>query len=306
MSASVKWQLLQFLSMEHSRYPFNSRLWCPKLYSSNALIEKKNLHCGSVYPENFSFAWQSMSTYNHLTHLDECQTCKKQRMTIPLMCTGHHKPENTGAWYQKVCYRLLICAAFCILILKLLKCLDNPGPCTGYKWCSDRPRGLPPLHERNIICPGWLCAQRPKALAGSTTCYLGLCLKCCVLAHKDTSSIPPCAERRHHAACSKSQPEHPTMATVPGTSAISPTHQVPAKPKTFATPLSLTYQQKLHALDNEHLANVTTAAATWSYERQKTKTVTVYWWSKVSTDFHSGLCIYLIKVRMIQSPTSWM
>lgn len=155
------------------------------------------------------------------------------------------------------------------------------------------PRGPRPVHDRAIVCAGLACAQKSRAAAGSAACSYGLCLKCCVNTHQQTQNIPPCSERRHHAAFTKTQcgdPHQSNATNTPG-AAVAPTSssnvasQVPERFNTYAIPLSATYQQRLHDLDNEQLETVNTAATNRTYQRQQNKTVTVKWWEKVSIYF---------------------
>lgn len=56
----------------------------------------------------------------------------------------------------------------------------------------------------------------------------------------------------------------------------------PEKMDSYAVPLSNTYQQRLHALDNEHLERVAGNSSNQSHSRQLSKTVTIKWWTSVS------------------------
>ncbi|KAJ7447728.1 hypothetical protein B0H11DRAFT_362761 [Mycena galericulata] len=196
-------------------------------------------------------------TYNYLQHLEECHLCftsearPNQYMTIVIMGTGKTNAENEGLWYKK--------------------CLSNPGICNGFKWALSIARGPRSREDSAIVCPGRLCLTRPLPRAGSNSCHIGLCQNCCVLAHQETPTIPVCPCTTHLRALRKEAGSSPAVP-------VASSSGLP-RPKSFATPLSDTYQARLRDLENENHQRISSVADERSYIRKASKVVTFQWWS---------------------------
>ncbi|KAJ6577697.1 hypothetical protein B0H19DRAFT_1062287 [Mycena capillaripes] len=205
--------------------------------------------------------------YNHLQHLVECRLCfesdTRPNQQAQRLNSGSLIHEGRSRYFLSI-HEPTGCR---------FQCLSNPGLCSGFLAVAGIPRGPRPAQDSVIVCPGKLCLHREKARQGSNSCHIGLCIACCVLAHVETSTLPPCPS---HVAAWKKATNTVAVASLPlGTASTA----LP-RAQNFAVPLSLTYKTRLLQLDNEHIEHVSSLADTSSFQRQAAKTVTVMWWSE--------------------------
>ncbi|KAJ7034006.1 hypothetical protein C8F04DRAFT_1260257 [Mycena alexandri] len=126
--------------------------------------------------------------------------------------------------------------------------------------------------------------------------YGAWCKKCCVLAHVETPSIPPCPSSSHALALQKetgklsTQPPKDSAKSTPrpipavGSSSTGASSPFLERHTSFAIPLSDSYRSRLNELDNANLDRVSSATDNHLFSRQTAKTIVVQWWSENDTE----------------------